>query len=81
MLKPLFSETGLAGAGFLLIIAGIFLTQVDDVIDWGKFCISLGVSIIFILLASKSSGVIQIATGIIGGIAFVAAIVFFSIAL
>ena len=75
MFKSLFSEAGVAGTGFLLIIAGIILAQMEDMVEWTKFCISLGISLLFIILASKSSGVIQIITGIIGGGAFVAAIV------
>ena len=77
MFKSLFSEAGVAGVGFLLIIAGIVLSQIDGMIEWTGFCISLGVSLLFIILASKTNQAVQIATGIIGGVAFVAAIIFF----
>ena len=76
MLKSLFSEAGMAGVGFLLIIAGIILAQMEGMIGWTKFCISLGISLLFIILASKTKGAMQIITSIIGGGAFVAAIVF-----
>lgn len=76
MLKSLFSEAGVAGVGFLLIIAGIILASMEGMIGWTKFCVSLGISLIFIILASKSSGTVQIVTGVIGAGAFVAAIIF-----
>lgn len=77
MLQSIFSEAGIAGVGFLLIIAGIIFTQIEGMLTWAKFCISLGISLLFIILASKFNGAAAIILGIIGGAAFVAAIIFF----
>jgi len=77
MPKSIFSEAGIAVVSFLLIIAGIILTTVEDMLRWGEFCISLGGCVIFFILASKAKGSMQIILNIIGGVALVAAIVFF----
>lgn len=78
MFQSLFSEVGVAGAGFLLIIAGIILTQIEGMLGWAKFCISLGISLLFSIPASKSKGAMRIIGIIIclGGL--VAAIIFFA---
>lgn len=80
MPKSIFSEAGIAVVGFLLIIAGIVLTQIEGMIGWTKFCISLGGSVIFFILASKAKGNMQIVLNVIGVVALVAlvaAIIFF----
>jgi len=78
MLKSIFSEAGIAGVGFLLIISGIIFTQIGGMLEWAKFCISLGICLLFIILASKLKGAASLILGIIGGGAFVAAIIFFA---
>ena len=77
MFKSLFSEAGIAVVGFLLIIAGIIFTQIEGMLEWAKFCISLGGSVLFFILASKAKGNMPIVLNIIGVAALVAAIIFF----
>jgi hypothetical protein len=66
MAKVLFSELGIAGAGFLLIFVGILFIEVEDMGAWGTFCITLGISTIASILALKATGVLQLVIGIIG---------------
>jgi len=76
MPASIFRQVGTAGVGFLLIIAGIVLTQIEGMLDLAKFCISLGICVIFIVLASKFERPVSIILGVIAGVSFVAAIIF-----
>jgi hypothetical protein len=78
MSHSIFSEVGIAGAGFLLLIAGIILTRIGDMLEWAKFCISLGISFLFVIAASKLKGIMRIMVSVICVGFFVAAIIFFA---
>ena len=76
MPESIFKQIGTAGVGFLLIIAGVIFTQIEGMLELAKFCISLGICVLFIILASKFERPASIILGVIAGGAFVAAIIF-----
>jgi hypothetical protein len=64
MKNNLFDEIGIAGAGVILILAGILLTT-SKVAHWGSFCITLGISFVSFAGLKDTNGTIQIIVGVI----------------
>ena len=81
MFKFIFSEAGVGLSSVLLIIAGIMLNTEEGLNLWAGFCITLGISLLFFVLASKLKDLWQTITGIIGIGFLIAAAIFFANAL
>ena len=75
MPESLFNKIGISGTSFLLIIAGVIMTQIERIHWWGGLCISLGICVLFFILSSKTKGTTKTIANVVGLCALVAAII------